>query len=97
MQRLTYRQWVPRLWVARPLLSFDKQRLIATCEMRDLEFVCDPSNLQPVFDRVRVRMVRRDSATCCCLLSVAFVFVLVFFHCTSFWLWLLWRRTPATG
>ena len=57
MQPLTYRRWIPRLWVARPLLGVEKGQLVATCDARGLEYSLDPSNLQPVFDRVRVRQV----------------------------------------
>ena len=58
MRSLTYRRWVPKLWVARPLLQVEKAQLVATCEMRGLEYASDPSNFKPVFDRVRIRQVR---------------------------------------
>jgi tRNA(Ile)-lysidine synthase len=43
------------LTVLRPLLSFGKGRLEATCAAADLAFARDPSNSDPAYARVRVR------------------------------------------
>lgn len=51
------------LRVVRPLLSVSKERLRATCVARGVEYVTDPSNFSPEYDRVRVRTaVARMSA-----------------------------------
>lgn len=41
--------------LARPLLDFPKERLIATCKDRGIDFVQDPSNENDAFARVRLR------------------------------------------
>lgn len=41
--------------LARPLLGIGKARLVATCEVRGLSFVRDPSNDDPRFARIRWR------------------------------------------
>ncbi|RYG51278.1 tRNA lysidine(34) synthetase TilS, partial [archaeon] len=41
--------------LCRPLLGFTKDELIATCRARGAMFVTDPSNANPLFDRVRAR------------------------------------------
>ena len=41
--------------VLRPLLDVPKARLIATLEQAGVDFVCDPSNDDPRFERARVR------------------------------------------
>lgn len=43
------------LSLIRPLLDFPKERLIATCETRDIPFVHDPSNDDSSYARVRLR------------------------------------------
>jgi tRNA(Ile)-lysidine synthase len=44
--------------VLRPLLEVPKARLVATLEAAGVSFVSDPSNLDPRFERVRVRRSR---------------------------------------
>ncbi|EKM55292.1 uncharacterized protein PHACADRAFT_184105 [Phanerochaete carnosa HHB-10118-sp] len=34
-------------WIVRPLLDVSKDRILATCEANDLEYVVDPTNFQP--------------------------------------------------
>ena len=41
--------------ILRPLLSYRKQRLIATCRAQKISFVNDPSNSNENYERVRVR------------------------------------------
>jgi tRNA(Ile)-lysidine synthase len=41
--------------ILRPLLDMPKSRLVATLEAAGIEFVSDPSNLDPRFERVRLR------------------------------------------
>ncbi|KZP21121.1 hypothetical protein FIBSPDRAFT_1044298 [Athelia psychrophila] len=36
-----------RRWIIRPMLSFSKDRILATCEENKLEYVVDPTNFQP--------------------------------------------------
>ena len=43
------------LQILRPLISFRKQRLIATCRAQKISFVNDPSNFNENYERVRVR------------------------------------------
>lgn len=51
------------VWLCRPLLGFSKAQLIATCEARHVPFVTDPSNVNTVFDRVRVRQALQQIAS----------------------------------
>lgn len=44
-----------RLMLRRPLLSFSKERLIATCDDNEIPFVRDPTNVNPAFARSRLR------------------------------------------
>ena len=41
--------------ILRPLLSFRKERLIATCEAEKIKYFNDPSNINQKYERVRVR------------------------------------------
>jgi tRNA(Ile)-lysidine synthase len=41
--------------VLRPLLDVSKARLVATLEAANIDFISDPSNLDPRFERVRLR------------------------------------------
>jgi tRNA(Ile)-lysidine synthase len=44
--------------LVRPLLSVTKDQLTATCERFEQAWMHDPSNDDPVYDRVRIRQVR---------------------------------------
>lgn len=45
----------PGFWLVRPFLDIAKARLVATCAAQGWPFVCDPSNDNPDFTRVRMR------------------------------------------
>jgi tRNA(Ile)-lysidine synthase len=49
----------PGLLLARPLLAFPKERLLATLEARGLPFFEDPSNVDPRYGRARARALAR--------------------------------------
>lgn len=42
-------------WLLRPLLAVAKSRLVATLRTRGIDWIDDPSNQQPRFERVRLR------------------------------------------
>jgi len=44
--------------VLRPLLAFPKKRLVAFLEAEEQPFITDPSNLNPAFERARLRRTR---------------------------------------
>lgn len=50
--------WRNGLRLARPLLSVPKDRLIATCRAAKLDYVDDPSNMDPRFTRADLRRLR---------------------------------------
>ena len=51
------------LQILRPLLSFRKKRLMATCRAQKIEYFTDPSNSNRKYERIRVRNYLKSKRT----------------------------------
>lgn len=51
------------IWILRPLLHVDRATIRAFLAQRNVSFIDDPSNLNPAFERVRVRQTTKGFAT----------------------------------